>query len=198
MTFDPPGWRVQRGRRRPSKVLMRVLFPGSPKGIEFNSVKEELLSVHKVKSIHCLRLWALTLSHALVSVHLAVGKVAPPPSEAGPTPPPESELQFSLFSHQRTAPTPRRCCRRPPTCSAPSSGSTASPSRWRSPPRTPGPAPSAETPATDGAGVFLSPPRGELDQGEPLFLEPPSFVLVLATELHANVKKPSSESSKTK
>lgn len=38
-------------------------------------MKEVLLSVQEVKSIHCLRLWALTLSQALVSVHLAVGKV---------------------------------------------------------------------------------------------------------------------------
>lgn len=53
-------------------------FSGSPRGIEFNSVKEVLLSVQKVKSIHCLRLWSLSVSQALVSVHLAVGKVTYP------------------------------------------------------------------------------------------------------------------------
>lgn len=52
----------------------RVLcFSGSPKGIEFNSVKEVLLSVKAVKSMHSLHLWALTLGQALVSVHLAIG-----------------------------------------------------------------------------------------------------------------------------
>ncbi|KAA8582878.1 hypothetical protein FQN60_015424 [Etheostoma spectabile] len=44
----------------------------SPKGIEFNSVKEVLLSVKAVKSMHSLHLWALTLGQALVSVHLAI------------------------------------------------------------------------------------------------------------------------------
>lgn len=48
-------------------------IPGSPKGIEFNAVKEVLLSVKAVKSIHCLHLWALALGQPLVSVHLAIG-----------------------------------------------------------------------------------------------------------------------------
>ncbi|XP_004568456.1 zinc transporter 2 [Maylandia zebra] len=52
--------------------VFRILMEGSPKGIEFNSVKEVLLSVKAVKSMHCLHLWALTLGQALVSVHLAV------------------------------------------------------------------------------------------------------------------------------
>lgn len=55
-----------------NSILFR--FSGSPKGIEFNSVKEVLLSIQKVKSIHCLRLWSLSVSQALVSVHLAIGK----------------------------------------------------------------------------------------------------------------------------
>lgn len=50
-----------------------MCFSGSPKGIEFNSVKEVLLSVKAVKSMHSLHLWALTLGQALVSVHLAIG-----------------------------------------------------------------------------------------------------------------------------
>lgn len=37
-----------------------------------------LLSIPKVKSIHCLQLWALTVSQALVSVHLAVGTITWP------------------------------------------------------------------------------------------------------------------------
>ncbi|XP_068199100.1 zinc transporter 2 [Antennarius striatus] len=52
--------------------VFRILMEGSPKGIEFNSVKEVLLSVKAVKSMHCLHLWALTLGQALVSVHLAI------------------------------------------------------------------------------------------------------------------------------
>lgn len=36
-------------------------------------MKEVLLSVKAVKSMHSLHLWALTLGQALVSVHLAIG-----------------------------------------------------------------------------------------------------------------------------
>ncbi|XP_041814992.1 zinc transporter 2 [Chelmon rostratus] len=56
--------------------VFRILMEGSPKGIEFNSVKEVLLSVKAVKSMHCLHLWALTLGQALVSVHLAIDEGA--------------------------------------------------------------------------------------------------------------------------
>ncbi|KAK5879715.1 hypothetical protein CesoFtcFv8_022809 [Champsocephalus esox] len=52
--------------------VFRILLEGAPKGVEFNSVKEVLLSVNKVKSMHSLHLWALTLGQALVSVHLAI------------------------------------------------------------------------------------------------------------------------------
>ncbi|KAF7657279.1 hypothetical protein LDENG_00029690 [Lucifuga dentata] len=60
--------------------VFRILMEGSPKGIEFNSVKEVLLSVKAVKSIHSLHLWALTLGQALVSVHLAIEEGADPQS----------------------------------------------------------------------------------------------------------------------
>ncbi|XP_007564817.1 PREDICTED: zinc transporter 2-like isoform X1 [Poecilia mexicana] len=52
--------------------VFRILMEGSPKGIEFNSVKEVLLTVKAVKSVHSLHLWALTLGQSLVSVHLAI------------------------------------------------------------------------------------------------------------------------------
>ncbi|CAK6981195.1 LOW QUALITY PROTEIN: zinc transporter 2 [Scomber scombrus] len=60
--------------------VFRILMEGSPKGIEFNSVKEVLLSVKAVKSMHCLHLWALTLGQSLVSVHLAVEEGSDPQS----------------------------------------------------------------------------------------------------------------------
>ncbi|XP_069028447.1 zinc transporter 2 [Embiotoca jacksoni] len=60
--------------------VFRILMEGSPKGIEFNSVKEVLLSVKAVKSVHSLHLWALTLGQSLVSVHLAVEEGADPQS----------------------------------------------------------------------------------------------------------------------
>ncbi|XP_077566833.1 zinc transporter 2 isoform X1 [Stigmatopora nigra] len=54
------------------KDVFRILMEGSPKGIEFNSVKEVLLTVKAVRSAHSLHLWALTLGRTLASVHLAV------------------------------------------------------------------------------------------------------------------------------
>lgn len=47
---------------------------GAPRGIEFNSVKEVLLTLKSVKALHSLHLWALTVGQSLVSVHLAIGK----------------------------------------------------------------------------------------------------------------------------
>lgn len=47
---------------------------GAPKGVEFNSVKEVLLSLKAVKAMHSLHLWGLTLGHSLISVHIAIGK----------------------------------------------------------------------------------------------------------------------------
>ncbi|XP_061603045.1 zinc transporter 2 [Cololabis saira] len=58
--------------------VFRILMEGSPRAIEFNAVKEVLLSVKAVKSLHCLHLWALTLGQALISVHLAIAEGADP------------------------------------------------------------------------------------------------------------------------
>ncbi|XP_070802785.1 probable proton-coupled zinc antiporter SLC30A3 [Pituophis catenifer annectens] len=52
--------------------VFRVLMEGTPRGVEFQAVKETLLSVKGVKQVHNLHLWALTLSHHVVAVHLAV------------------------------------------------------------------------------------------------------------------------------
>ncbi|XP_054035808.1 probable proton-coupled zinc antiporter SLC30A3 [Dryobates pubescens] len=52
--------------------VFRVLMEGSPRGVEFDAVKEMLLGVNGVKGTHDLHLWALTLSHHAVSVHVAV------------------------------------------------------------------------------------------------------------------------------
>lgn len=54
--------------------MCRVFCSGAPKGVEFNSVKEVLLSLKAVKAMHSLHLWALTLGHSLISVHIAIGK----------------------------------------------------------------------------------------------------------------------------
>ncbi|CAL8316017.1 unnamed protein product [Lota lota] len=60
------------------KDVFRILMEGAPKGVEFSSVKEVLLSLEAVKAAHCLHLWALTLGQSLVSVHLAVDEGVDP------------------------------------------------------------------------------------------------------------------------
>ncbi|XP_041327253.1 zinc transporter 3 [Pyrgilauda ruficollis] len=52
--------------------VFRVLMEGTPRGLEFDAVKEVLLGASGVRGVHELHLWALTLSHPAVSVHVAV------------------------------------------------------------------------------------------------------------------------------
>ncbi|XP_043538061.1 zinc transporter 2 [Chiloscyllium plagiosum] len=54
------------------KDVFRVLMEGTPKGMDFNSVKEVLLSIKGVKAMHGLQLWALTLNQPVLSVHIAI------------------------------------------------------------------------------------------------------------------------------
>uniref|UniRef100_A0A493TD34 Probable proton-coupled zinc antiporter SLC30A3 n=1 Tax=Anas platyrhynchos platyrhynchos TaxID=8840 RepID=A0A493TD34_ANAPP len=58
--------------------VFRVLMEGAPRGIEFDAVKEVLLAVSGVRGTHDLHIWALTLSHPVVSVHVAVDASANP------------------------------------------------------------------------------------------------------------------------
>ncbi|KAI7799989.1 zinc transporter 2 [Triplophysa rosa] len=60
--------------------VFHILMEGAPKGVEFNSVKEVLLSLKAVKAMHSLHLWALTLGHSLISVHIAIEENADPQS----------------------------------------------------------------------------------------------------------------------
>lgn len=52
----------------------QVVLAGTPRGLEFDAVKEVLLGASGVRGVHDLHLWALTLSHPAVSVHVAVGE----------------------------------------------------------------------------------------------------------------------------
>ncbi|XP_075563884.1 LOW QUALITY PROTEIN: putative proton-coupled zinc antiporter SLC30A3 [Pelecanus crispus] len=58
--------------------VFRVLMEGTPRGLEFDAVKEVLLGVRGVKGAHDLHLWALTPSHHAVSAHVAVDASADP------------------------------------------------------------------------------------------------------------------------
>ncbi|XP_054149446.1 probable proton-coupled zinc antiporter SLC30A3 [Melozone crissalis] len=52
--------------------VFMVLMEGAPRGLHFDAVKEALLGARGVRGVHDLHLWALTLNHAAVSVHVAV------------------------------------------------------------------------------------------------------------------------------
>ncbi|NXJ05166.1 ZNT3 protein, partial [Odontophorus gujanensis] len=58
--------------------VFRVLMEGAPRGMAAAVVTEELLAVSGVRAIHDLHVWALTPSHPLVSVHVAVDPTADP------------------------------------------------------------------------------------------------------------------------
>ncbi|NXP03913.1 ZNT3 protein, partial [Thinocorus orbignyianus] len=60
------------------KDVLRVLMEGVPRGVAFEAVKDTLLGVSGVKGTHDLHLWALTLSHHAVSVHVAIEASADP------------------------------------------------------------------------------------------------------------------------
>ncbi|XP_046903788.1 zinc transporter 2-like [Hypomesus transpacificus] len=60
------------------KDVCKILMEGVPRGVDFNIVRELLQSLRGVKATHNLHMWALTTTHSLLSVHLAVEEDANP------------------------------------------------------------------------------------------------------------------------
>ena len=52
--------------------------PGTPKGMDFNAVRETLLAVAGVEAVHSLHIWALTAAQPLLSVHIAISECRSP------------------------------------------------------------------------------------------------------------------------
>ncbi|PKK17485.1 solute carrier family 30 (zinc transporter), member 2, partial [Columba livia] len=52
--------------------VLLVLMEGTPKGMDFNAVRETLLGVRGVEAVHSLHIWALTAAQPLLSVHIAI------------------------------------------------------------------------------------------------------------------------------
>ena len=46
---------------------------GTPKGLDFKSVMEDLQNIRGVEMVHNLHIWSLTMGTAALSVHLAIG-----------------------------------------------------------------------------------------------------------------------------
>jgi len=49
-------------------------FLGTPKGLDFKEVMEDLENIRAVRMVHNLHIWSLTMGTAALSVHLATGK----------------------------------------------------------------------------------------------------------------------------
>uniref|UniRef100_A0A094ZEU5 Zinc transporter 2 n=2 Tax=Schistosoma TaxID=6181 RepID=A0A094ZEU5_SCHHA len=51
---------------------LNVLMEATPRGLNFNEVKNSLMNINGVKEIHNLHMWSLTTNKTAVSVHLAI------------------------------------------------------------------------------------------------------------------------------
>ncbi|XP_065652042.1 proton-coupled zinc antiporter SLC30A2 isoform X2 [Hydra vulgaris] len=54
------------------KDILLVLMEGTPKGLDFKEVFEDLQNIQAVKMVHNLHLWSLTMDTPALSVHLAI------------------------------------------------------------------------------------------------------------------------------
>ncbi|XP_069731146.1 proton-coupled zinc antiporter SLC30A2 isoform X6 [Phaenicophaeus curvirostris] len=54
--------------------VLLVLMEGTPKGMDFNAVRDVLLAVEGVEAVHSLHIWALTAAQPLLSVHIAISE----------------------------------------------------------------------------------------------------------------------------
>ncbi|NXL89313.1 ZNT2 protein, partial [Alectura lathami] len=52
--------------------VLLVLMEGTPRGMDFNAVRDTLLAVGGVEAVHSLHIWALTAAQPLLSVHIAI------------------------------------------------------------------------------------------------------------------------------
>lgn len=55
-------------------LALCLMSPGTPKGVDFTTVKNLLLSVDGVEALHSLHIWALTVAQPVLSVHIAIGE----------------------------------------------------------------------------------------------------------------------------
>ncbi|XP_028317066.1 zinc transporter 2-like isoform X1 [Gouania willdenowi] len=52
--------------------ILVVLMEGTPAGVNYNVVREQLLSVKGVTAVHNLHIWALTMNQAVLTAHVAI------------------------------------------------------------------------------------------------------------------------------
>uniref|UniRef100_A0A8U8B6C8 Proton-coupled zinc antiporter SLC30A2 n=1 Tax=Geospiza parvula TaxID=87175 RepID=A0A8U8B6C8_GEOPR len=76
--------------------VLLVLMEGTPKGMDFNAVRDTLLAVRGVEAVHSLHIWALTAAQPLLSVHIAISDAQEVLEEAS------SRLQGAFRFHSTT------------------------------------------------------------------------------------------------
>ncbi|KAM9418941.1 proton-coupled zinc antiporter SLC30A8-like isoform 1-T1 [Salvelinus alpinus] len=54
------------------KDILIVLMEGTPAGVKHGEVRDRLLAVKGVKSVHSLHIWALTMNQTVLSAHVAI------------------------------------------------------------------------------------------------------------------------------
>ncbi|XP_042356413.1 zinc transporter 2-like [Plectropomus leopardus] len=59
-----------------TKDVFRILMEGTPQDVNSGAVRELLLSVRGVVSVHSLHMWSLNMTHSLLSVHVVAGEDA--------------------------------------------------------------------------------------------------------------------------
>ncbi|XP_062987395.1 proton-coupled zinc antiporter SLC30A8 [Elgaria multicarinata webbii] len=50
--------------------ILLVLMEGTPKGLSYDAVKERILAMDKVESVHSFHLWSLTMNQTVLSAHI--------------------------------------------------------------------------------------------------------------------------------
>ncbi|XP_034560076.1 zinc transporter 2-like [Notolabrus celidotus] len=60
--------------------ILVVLMEGTPAGVKYSEVRDRLLSVKGVTSVHNLHIWALTMNQAVLSGHVAIDESVDPQS----------------------------------------------------------------------------------------------------------------------
>uniref|UniRef100_A0A8C3T3M6 Proton-coupled zinc antiporter SLC30A8 n=1 Tax=Chelydra serpentina TaxID=8475 RepID=A0A8C3T3M6_CHESE len=55
--------------------ILLVLMEGTPKGFNYDAVRERILAVNKVESVHNLHLWSLTMNQVILSAHIVTDTV---------------------------------------------------------------------------------------------------------------------------
>ncbi|KAG1947272.1 zinc transporter 8-like [Pimephales promelas] len=51
---------------------------GTPAGVNYNEVRDQLLRVKGVRAVHNLHIWALTMNQAVLSAHVAIEDTVEP------------------------------------------------------------------------------------------------------------------------